>query len=335
MDGIHVERVNQWFKDNVAGAAPPLTFELIAGGKSNLTFKVTDSRGQAFVLRRPPLGHVLATAHDMAREYKIISPLYGRIPVARTYGLCMDTDVNGAPFYVMGYVDGIVLDTIKAAARVPVADRRTLGFHIIDTLAALHQLEPEAVGLGDLGRREDYIPRQLKRWTRQYEDMKTEEIPQMDECTRRLHTNIPKQIGGAIVHGDYRPGNLMCATTSVMAVLDWELCTLGDPLADVGYLLNMWTEPPAPGVALRDEDLPTMLGGFPSIDEMKQRYSTLTGRDLASIDYYRAFSHWRLAAIMQGVYKRFMVGAMGDQQMDLSAYKTSLIVKAEAALALL
>jgi aminoglycoside phosphotransferase (APT) family kinase protein len=268
----------------------------------------------------------------MSREYRIISALWGKgVPVARTYGLCQDASVNGADFYVMDFVDGVVLHDADAARTVADADRRALGEDIIDVLAELHVLDPDAVGLGELGRKEAYLERQLKRWTKQYEDTKTDDIQEMEDCRRLLAEKMPAQVGAGIVHGDYRPGNLIVKGRKVAAVLDWELCTLGDVLADVGYLLNNWTEPGD----LNAELLPTGIGGFPSRDELCARYTRRTGRDLSGITYYQAFSHWRLCAIQQGVYKRFLMGAMGDQQIDLDGYQTSLRTRAQRALELL
>ncbi|MFU8814417.1 MAG: phosphotransferase family protein [Pseudomonadales bacterium] len=331
--GIDEDRVTEWLVERIPDLAPPLTFSLIAGGHSNLTFRFVDSNGAAYVLRRPPLGHVLESAHDMSREHRIVSALEGSaVPVAPTYGLCQDPAVNGAPFYVMGFVAGKVLHDAEVASTLPEQERGELGLHVIDVLATLHQLDPDDIGLGDLGRKEAYLARQLKRWNKQWQASKTHEIPEMEETSRLLEEKMPEQVGAAIVHGDYRLGNMMVADGRIRAVLDWELCTLGDPLADVGYLLNSWAEPGEPGVELT----PTAVGGFPSRDRLCERYQAATGRDLSGINYYRAFSHWRLAAIGQGVYKRYLVGAMGDNRgMDLDTYKNSVQQRAAAALALL
>ncbi|MEM7079943.1 MAG: phosphotransferase family protein [Pseudomonadota bacterium] len=333
VQGIDAVAVTAWFEAHVPDAQPPLKFALIAGGHSNLTYSATDASGRVFVLRRPPLGHVLESAHDMGREHKIISALAdSAVPVAATMGLCSDVQINEAPFYIMDYVAGPVLHDAEIAQSLPAHERRSLGEHVIDVLAELHLVDPDAVGLGDLGRKEAYLARQLKRWTKQWEASKTHEIPAMEESQRLLARHMPEQVGATIVHGDYRLGNMIVGAGKIQAVLDWELCTLGDPLADVGYLLNSWI---APGEV--EEDLsPTAVGGFPSRDEMTARYAASTGRDLSQINYYRAFSHWRLAAIGQGVYKRYLVGAMGDnREMDLEVYKQSVSTRAEAALALL
>jgi len=336
VEGIHDDGVNGWLAAHVPAFTPPVKYSLIAGGHSNLTYRCDDAAGNAYVLRRPPLGHVLESAHDMGREHKIIAALAKTsVPVAITYGLCNDVVVNGAPFYVMEFVDGLVLHDSAAARSLAPAERRALGLHVIDVLAMLHQLDPDTVGLGDLGRKEAYLERQLKRWTKQWEASKTHEVDAMEQTLRLLEERKPAQIGAGIVHGDYRLGNMMVQGGRINAVLDWELCTLGDPLADVGYLMNAWLEPSEVEPANADQ-APTAVGGFPTRAELCARYEAATGRDLSRINYYRAFSHWRLAAIGQGVYKRYLVGAMGtNRDMDLDLYKQSVQRRAEAALALI
>lgn len=336
VEGINAESVTAWLQERIEGIEPPLEFSLIAGGHSNLTYAITDARGQRWVLRRPPLGHVLESAHDVAREHRIISALADTdVPVALTYGVCEDRSVNDAPFYIMKFVDGAVLHDADAVSAVPEADRRALGFEVIDVLARLHAIDPDDVGLGQLGRKEAYLERQLKRWTKQWENSKTRDIPAMEESCRLLTERMPEQIGASIVHGDYRLGNMLVSGPRITAVLDWELCTLGDPLADVGYLLNSWIEPGELDTRPGDQP-PTTAGGFPTRDELVARYESATGRDLGGINYYRAFSHWRLAAIGEGVYKRYQVGAMGERgDMDLTAFADSVVNRAEAALALL
>jgi aminoglycoside phosphotransferase (APT) family kinase protein len=333
IEGIDTVAVTAWLAERIDGLATPLDFELLAGGHSNLTYRVTDQNGAAYVLRRPPLGHVLQSAHDMGREHKIVEALQGStVPVATTVGMCSDVSVNDAPFYVMNYVAGPVLHDHDAAAALSAENRADLGLHVIEVLGALHSINPDDVGLGDLGRKEAYLQRQMKRWVTQWEATKTHEVPAMDESTRLLAERMPEQIGSAIVHGDYRLGNMITNDGRVSAVLDWELCTLGDPLADVGYLLNSWVSP-----GEREEDLtPTSAGGFCSRDTLSERYAASTGRDLSDINYYRAFSHWRLAAINQGVYKRYLVGAMGEgHDVDLDAQKQGVTTLSEAALELL
>jgi aminoglycoside phosphotransferase (APT) family kinase protein len=333
LEGIDIERVTAWLIREVPDVAPPFSFRLIAGGHSNLTFGVDDAAGRRLVLRRPPLGHVLESAHDMGREHRIIAALAGSsVPVAPALGLCQDTSVNGAPFYIMEFVDGSVIDTAAVAATVPEADRRRLGLDLADVLVALHAIDPDDVGLGSLGRKEAYLERQLKRWTKQWEAAKTHEVPEMDAARALLAERMPQQVGATIVHGDFRLGNMLTGDGRIRAVLDWELCTLGDPLADVGFLMNDWIEPGESAASTA----PTSGGGFPSRQEMLARYAAGSGRDLAAIPYYRAFQHWRLAAIGQGVYKRYLVGAMGkDRDFDLDKHRQTVTQRATAALELL
>jgi len=310
--GVDVPRVTDWFEGNVDGAKGPLTFDLIAGGHSNLTYAVTDANGNRFVLRRPPLGHLLASAHDMGREHKIISALGPTdVPVAPALGLCTDDAVNGAPFYVMAFVDGLVLRDAAAASSITSDARRAASHSIADTLARIHAVDPDAVGLGDLGKKEDYIPRQLKRWYGQWEKSKTRELPLVDEIHDALLTRVPEQGPATIVHGDYRLDNCMTDRDGeVIAVLDWEICTLGDPLADVGLLMVYWTE--ADDAAPMLLTAPTAQEGFLSRKEVLDRYAEQSGRDLSQIDYYAAFGYWKLACIVEGVYARYVGGAMGS-----------------------
>lgn len=312
MQGIDHDRVSDWLTGHVEGANPPYRFELITGGRSNLTFLVTDGAGARYVLRRPPTGHVLATAHDMEREHRLITAV-GRtnVPVPRTLGLCTDATVNGAPFYVMSYVEGEVLDAPEKARLLPEALRRPTAEHLIDVLADLHAADVDEIGLGDLARKDGYVERQIKRWTTQWESSKTRELPAIDEVAAHLAAHIPEQQGVAVAHGDYRFGNVLTDVTQgrIAAVLDWELCTLGDPLADVGYLGVYWVGEDGEG---RHND-PTSAPGFPSYAEMVARYASRTGRDVSGIGYYVAFSSFRLAVISEGVYARYVNGAMADQ----------------------
>ncbi len=314
--GVDVPSVTAWFDEHIDAVRPPLTFELIAGGRSNLTFGVTDADGRRCVLRRPPMGQVLATAHDMSREHRIISALGPTdVPVAPALGLCTDESVNGAPFYVMGFADGHVLrDAATATAALDEAARRRAGEDIVDVLARIHAVDVDAVGLGDLGKREDYIARQLRRWYKQFQasnELTKRPVPLIHELHDRFSKTIPEQQGVAIVHGDYRLDNCVVSTEGdVVAVLDWELCTLGDPLADVGLLHVYWTERKEDGAALIGAA--TTAPGFPSRAEVFERYAERSGRDLTNLPFYVAFGYWRLACIVEGVYSRYAGGVMAD-----------------------
>jgi aminoglycoside phosphotransferase (APT) family kinase protein len=335
--GLDEERVSAWLSANVSDVVAPFTFSLIAGGRSNLTFEVVDGRGERFVLRRPPLGHVLATAHDMAREHRLISAVgTTSVPVPRALGLCVDTNVTGAPFYVMSFVDGVVLDGPEKATLLPVPRRRSAAFDLIDVLAELHLLDVDAIGLGDLAKRTGYVERQLRRWSKQWQDSKTRELPAIEEVEARLRSEMPVQQAVSVAHGDYRFGNCLTDPDAgrIAAVLDWELCTLGDPLADVGYLRVYWADPAEDGrpAGGRHND-PTPAGGFPSYDELVERYARRTGFDLSGIEYYVAFSSWRLAVISEGVYARYLHGAMADDGVDLDVFRQGTEELAERALA--
>ena len=313
--GIDVPRVTDWLVANIDGAEAPFRFDIIVGGRSNLTFTVTDANDQKYVLRRPPTGSVLATAHDMEREHRIISAIgQTNVPVPETLGVCRDIEVTGAPFYVMSHVAGVVLDSQERAEEHTTPEqRRVASEHLIDVLADLHSVDIDAIGLGDLARREGYVERQVKRWTTQWEKSKTRDLPAVDEVARRLAASLPTQVGVSIAHGDYRFGNVLIDGDRVTGVLDWELCTLGDPLADVGYLGVYWTDP---GTDEGRHNDPSGLDGFPTYAAILERYANRTGRDLSNINYYRAFSSWRLAVISEGVFARYSQGAMGDQDVD-------------------
>lgn len=331
--GVDVPRVTEWFEANVPGAHGPLAFDLIAGGHSNLTYRVTDANGRRFVLRRPPLGHVLATAHDMGREHRIISALGPTdVPVAPALGLCTDESVNGAPFYVMDFVDGRIIRDLASAEQLSVEARRRASLSIVDTLARIHAVDPDAVGLGDLGRKEGYIARQLKRWYGQFQQSQTREVPKVDEVHDALAARIPEQGPAAIVHGDYRLDNCMVDDDGeVIAVLDWEICTLGDPLADVGLLMVYWTDPDDEQAALLTT--PTTAEGFLPRQALLDRYAETSGRDLSQIDFYVAFGYWKLACIVEGVYTRYVKGAMGEQASGYEGFAIQVERCADAAAA--
>jgi len=333
--GIDTGNVTTWMIGHEPSVVPPLGFELITGGLSNLTYLVSDATDRRWVLRRPPLGHVLATAHDVAREHRIITALAPTpVPVAPSIGLCTDEAVNGAPFYVMEHVDGIVARDTEAGGQLSPGARRRAGAALVEVLASIHEVDVDAVGLGDLGRREAYVERQLSRWSRQWEATRDGEVPVVDELHGRLAASVPPQGPATIVHGDYRLDN--CILTSdgeIAAVLDWELCTLGDPLADVGLMLVYWVEA---GDAIQT-GLPTAttLEGFPSRVELVQMYADRSGRDVDEIGYYVALGYWKLACILQGVLVRYRAGAMGDQGDDSGRFSEQVAALGAAGLAAL
>jgi aminoglycoside phosphotransferase (APT) family kinase protein len=333
--GIAAEQVTNWFVDNIDGVTPPLSFELIAGGRSNLTFRVTDAAGKDYVLRRPPTSHVLPTAHDMGREHRIISALGPTpVPVAPALGFCDDEAVNNKPFYVMGFVEGHILRDAATAEKVfDETQQRTAGESLIDVLADIHAVDVDAVGLGELGRREGYIERQLKRWYGQFQksnELTGRPVPEIDEMHAFLSARIPPQGPATIVHGDYRLDNTMLGEDgTVAAVLDWELCTLGDPLADVGLLMVYWSDPGDPGALLGVSA--TSLDAFPRKAELRERYAARSGRDVSHLDFYVSFGYWKLACILEGVFARYAGGAMGGDQTSFDGFSAQVTSLAHAA----
>ena len=312
-EGIDADAVTAWFAEHVASALPPLTFSLVEAGHSNMTFVVSDARRGRWVLRRPPLHNVLATAHDMGREHRAIAGLHPQgFPVPQPLGLCTDPGVNGATFYVMEYVDGIVVRDATAAAALPAPARQALGRSLTDVLARLHSVDIDAAGLGDLGRREGYVARQLRRWLGQVEATGGADHPEIRAVHDHLAARVPPQDTTGIVHGDYRLDNCIVSVDGqVRAVLDWELCTLGDVLADVAILLTYWSEPGDESQAL--DNSPTSVTGFHSRAELLEAYADASGRSLEGIDFYLAWAAWRLACILVGVQARYLAGAMGDK----------------------
>lgn len=312
--GIHTARVTEWLETHVAGARGPFTFEVIAGGHSNLTYRVVAGNGTHYVLRRPPLGHRLASAHDMGREHRIIYALqHSAVPVPAALGVCTDDAVNDTPFYVMSFVDGhVIRDRAAAEAILGPAARRRAGESLVDTLAAIHDVDLDSCGLADLGRHEGYVARQLKRWYQQWNDQKTRDVPELDRVHDALLQCIPDQGPATIVHGDYRLDNCIIGDDgNVRAVLDWEICTLGDPLADLGLLCVYWTGPGDEPSAWAGSA--TTAEGFMDRAQLVDRYAAVSGRDVFKLPFYVSFAYWKLACILQGVYYRYLGGALGSR----------------------
>jgi aminoglycoside phosphotransferase (APT) family kinase protein len=314
--GIAVAEVTAWFHNNISTASGELRFTMIAGGRSNFTYRVDDEAGNSFVLRRPPLGHLLPSAHDVGREYRIIRALKDTVvPVAPALGFCDDPTVNERPFYVMQFVDGHILRNGTDAAILDDAGRLAASESIVDVLADLHAIDIDAVGLGDLGKRESYLERQLKRWHSQFTQAKTREIPALDDFYARIAHRLPTQQGASLVHGDYRLDNTMVGKDGrLVAVLDWEISALGDPLADLALLMVYWPEPTDETLALGPAA--STEPGFYSRAQLRDRYAARSGRDVSQLDTYIAFGYWKLACILDGVYTRYRSGAMGDDGYD-------------------
>jgi aminoglycoside phosphotransferase (APT) family kinase protein len=310
--GIDFERLVPWFRDNVA-AVDGLDAEVIGHGRSNLTYRLT-SNGDQWVLRRPPLSHVLPTAHDMSREFRVISAMEGTaVPVPHAVALCEDRDIIGAPFYIMSFVEGMVPNDPQAvAAKFDQAALGRIGEELIDTLVELHALDPAAVGLAGLGKPQGFITRQVKRFTGQIEQSKTRDVPELEELARRLAAAIPPESDASVVHGDYRLDNCVLSDDGhIAAVLDWEMATLGDPLADLGMQIMYWADsdasgfPTAPGIGSGSV---TALPGFPKRSVAIKRYAERSGRDLSKLDFYVVLAHFKLAVILEGINARFLEG---------------------------
>jgi aminoglycoside phosphotransferase (APT) family kinase protein len=320
------ERLASWLNDHLNGDPVDLTgIQLIAGGRSNLTYRleVTGPQGtRLLVLRRPPLGHVLPTAHDMTREYRVLSALAGtRVPVAPLVAPCTDEGVIGSPFYVMEFVPGVVL---RARADTAVLTREQAGELsqcLADMLAAIHGVDVEAVGLGDLGRGAGYLRRQLDRWQRQWQlstTRDTREMPGYDRLVQRLSAALPAEGDVTLVHGDFRLDNALVTLDPrprIAAVVDWEMATLGDPLADLGLTLVYWTDPGEEGW-LTPGGVPagpngvstdaTVTPGFWTRAEFAAEYARRTGRDVSRIGYYMAFGYFKLAVVLEGIHARYL-----------------------------
>jgi aminoglycoside phosphotransferase (APT) family kinase protein len=302
-------------------ATGPLSATLVEGGRSNLTYRVSDG-STAFVLRRPPLGHVLATAHDMAREHRVMSALAdGPVPVPRPLLLCTDESVVGSPFYLMELVDGVVLRDAGDLAGLDHSDLTTLGEHLVDVLADLHGVDVEATGLADFGRPQGYLERQVRRWGRQLDASRSRDLAGADALREALASAVPGSGPPTVLHGDYRLDNVMVDRSDrgrIVAVLDWEMATLGDPLADLGLLVVYRTRPAVAGDPVSD----TMTApGFPSADDLVARYAGRTGADVSALGWYVALGCFKLAVILEGIHYRFArggtVGAGFDRIGDL------------------
>jgi aminoglycoside phosphotransferase (APT) family kinase protein len=284
--------------------------ELIAGGRSNLTYRL-DLGAAPLVLRRPPLGHVLPTAHDMSREYRVLSALSRTdIPVPRPVAICRDPAIIGEPFYLMEFVDGLVLRRPEDGQRLTPDQARQLSDRLIEMLAAIHAVDLDAAGLTDFGRPDGYLARQLARWQRQWQLSATREVPGYEQLVARLETGLPETSDGTLVHGDFRLDNMLVtlgARPAVAAVVDWEMSTLGDPLADLGLTLMYWADPgDAQWLAINVGAAVTSMPGFLTRAELAGRYAELTGRDLSGIGYYMAFGAFKLAVVLEGIHARFL-----------------------------
>jgi aminoglycoside phosphotransferase (APT) family kinase protein len=319
-----VARLGRWLAaSGIASGDEPPVVRLIGGGRSNLTYLLDVGAAAApgrglLVLRRPPLGHVLPTAHDMAREFRVLTALNGTaVPVPRPIALCDDPSIVGAPFYLMDYMDGSVLRTREDADVLAPAQAGLLSQRFVEMLATIHGLDVEAVGLGGFGKPEGYLVRQFARWQRQWELSATREMPGYEELTRRLEAGLPavsgaagRGGGGTLVHGDYRIDNMLVVPGGeprISAVVDWEMSTLGDPLADLGLALVYWIDPGEEDwISLGMTTSATTAPGFATREQLATHYARITGRDLSRLGYYMAFGCFKLAVVLEGIHARFL-----------------------------
>jgi aminoglycoside phosphotransferase (APT) family kinase protein len=316
LPGLDLARLSAYLDQEVPGlVSGPLCGEVIKGGRSNLTYAVGDGSSR-WVVRRPPLGHVLPTAHDMSREHRVISGLRAtNVPVPGTIALCEDPDVLGVPFYVMEFVAGTPYHHADELRALGPERTRSIAETLVDTLVELHSVDPAAVGLGDFGRPSGFLERQLRRWKRQLDSSRSRDLDGIDQLHDGLAAAIPASGAPTIVHGDYRLGNVLVDDTDrIAAVLDWEMSTLGDPVTDLALLI-VYAEHGKinPGAA---SDV-SLAPGYPAAAEVTARYARRAGRDISALNWYLGFAFFKLAVISEGIYYRFSqgqtVGAGFDQ----------------------
>lgn len=311
--GLDLDALHTYLQGHVPEYSGRLDARLLAGGKSNLTYRLDDG-AHAWVLRRPPLGPLTPSAHDMAREYRVVAALGATaVPVAPAVALCEDPSVLGVPFAITGFVAGRVLQSAEEAATLGPAGQRACGLELMDRLAQLHAVDPDAVGLGGFGRAEGYLERQVRRWSDQWTRVRTRDVAEPLELARRLRAALPARSDRAIVHGDFRLDNVILAPDSlaVRAIVDWEMATLGDPLADLGMALVYWDPLTEPVLGVRH--IRAIENAFPSADAMAARYAASAGRAVDDLDFYVALASFKLAVIAEGIHQRFLAGAtVGD-----------------------
>jgi len=329
VEDIDLARLEDWLAGAVEGFSGTVHLSKFPGGQSNPTYRL-DAGGRSYVLRRKPFGPTLPSAHAVDREYRLISALHPTgFPVARPYALCEDERVIGSIFYVMERVDGRTLANGSLPEQTP-QERGAMYRNLVETLAQLHSIDPAAVGLGDYGKPGNYFVRQVGRWTKQYRASQTDDVPEVEKLIEYLAESVPEQTRTAIIRGDYRIDNAMFARegTDILAVLDWELSTLGDPLADFTYLAMQWELPAGAGAGLKGVDFET--SGIPSLEETVGLYCELTGRDgLPQLDWYFAYNLFRLVGIVQGIKKRIIDGNASSDQAEAAAAR--VVPLAEAA----
>ena len=334
IEGIRLPETEDWIGANTREIEPPFEWSRLTGGTSNLTYAIADKHGRRAVVRRPPTGKLLPKAHDMEREHKI---LYGLaptpVPVARPFALCSDREVTGAPFYVMEFCEGVsISDPAGEHVNMSMASRPRIGESMVNAMVELHKLEPADVGLGDLGRPEAYVERQLKRWFDSFQrshEAAQIDLPAIPRAFEVLSARIPEQGPARVCHGDYGAHNILVADEGdVVAITDWEISTLGDPLADITYFIRGWA---GEEVSSADEFLDGRPDeGYHTRRELIAQYESLTGRELKDLWYYIAFNNFKICCIVQGVYARFQGGVRGTQGLNLDDMRERIIRLADA-----
>ncbi|SDJ93490.1 phosphotransferase family protein [Streptomyces indicus] len=307
LPGLDLDRLRDRLDQEVPGLVQgPLQGRHIEGGRSNLTYDITDGTSR-WVVRRPPLGHVLATAHDMKREHRVIEALHPTtVPVPKPLLLCEDEEVVGAPFYVMEFVAGTPYRTAEELAPLGPERTRAAVFSLVDTLVDLHAVDPDAVGLGDFGRPDGFLDRQLRRWGKQLDASRNRDLAGIDELHAALGRALPVSPAPTVIHGDYRLDNVLLGEDDrIKAVLDWEMSTLGDPLTDLGLLVMYSVR-----LELPDSPISTTASavGHPSPQELIERYAERSGRDVSAVSWYTAFAWFKLAVILEGIHYRYTLG---------------------------
>jgi aminoglycoside phosphotransferase (APT) family kinase protein len=330
-EGLDLSALSTYLRSALEGGlVGPLEARLIAGGRSNPTYELSDGY-RSWVLRRPPLGGVLQSTHDMMRESRVLTALHhSAVPVATVVASCPDESVLGAPFYVMDKIEGRTLRTFDDTASLSSDERAALSQSMVDTLVTLHQIDPDEVNLSDFGRPAGYLERQLKRWVRQWDQVATREGQQVSELARRLEKSMPELRFPGIVHGDYKIDNLMLAPddpSRILALLDWEMATLGDTLADLGQLISFWDEPE--GLHNPITAGATAHPGFPLASEIVGVYAAQRKIKVEDIDWYIVFADFKLAVILEQIHSRHVAGhTVGEGFDDIGSMVVPLLDRA-------
>jgi aminoglycoside phosphotransferase (APT) family kinase protein len=327
---LDLARLEPYLRSQFPGISGPLIVEQFPSGHSNLTYSVTLG-GREMVLRRPPFGSKVKTAHDMGREYHVLSQIHSVYPAPKPLHYCLDESVIGVPFYLMERVCGIVLRRkLPAGFSLPPDAARRLSEAFIDNLARLHNLDYNGIGLASLGKPEGYLERQVKGWIERYYGSKTDELPEIAQITSWLNTHMPTQSGSTLVHNDYKYDNMvldLADITKIKAVLDWEMCTLGDPLTDLGTALAYWVNADDPADLQMVRWGPTTIAGSLTRSELLERYARQSGRDVSNIVFYYVFALFKVAVIIQQIYYRYHHGLTKDARFASMGEVTKMLLR--------